>query len=172
MVDIVLTPAQETAGRLTVDTVATLLSPSEVRSLHPWLTLNPAQDGAPWYLHTPRLADATGRHAAAVVELCRRFNERHKQGTLLYEYCGVPLQFRTPLLQSLLFAAPGFRHSVGIRVQERPLAAQSLAQTLRETGGALLYLSDPLLRLSQRADAGPVTYAYRCFTDPGRHHDA
>ncbi|ACT04983.1 hypothetical protein Dd1591_0090 [Dickeya chrysanthemi Ech1591] len=168
MADPVLAPAgaliaQET-GSLTVETRATPLTAGQRVLLSPWFALNRVAPDTPWFLHEPVHRDESGLHADEVIALCRRFCARHTDSALLYEYQSAPLQFRTPLLQSLLHAVPGFHHSLGIKAQGRPLAEYDLACTLLDRDGAVLYLSDPLRRISPCADAGPVVYHYCRFT--------
>lgn len=153
------TVIQET-GTLSVATQVRRLTPAQATQLSPWLRLNQLDVNLPWFIHSPCQHDAAGLHAAQVIALCRRFCEIHPRATLLYEYCGVPYQFRTPLLQSLLYAAPGFQHSQGMKAQGAALSAHSLASTLLDDDNAVLYLHDPLVRISANEDAVPVLYRY------------
>ncbi|MGM3175133.1 hypothetical protein [Dickeya lacustris] len=147
-------------GVLTVATQARRLTPEHIARLGPWLRLNQLDERRPWFIHSPCHSDATGLHAAQVISLCRQFCHTHSRASLLYEYCGVPYQFRTPLLQSLLYAAPGFQHSQGMKARGEALSARALASVLVDNDNAVLYLNDPLIRIRADEDATPVTYRY------------
>ncbi|QWA13219.1 hypothetical protein GTU79_11580 [Sodalis ligni] len=103
-----------------------------------------------WYHHWPENDCGHRLHAKAVVELCCRVALEPYPTLLVYDSLYPAARGATPLLQSLLSHCSGFVEAWGICSGhfDRDEAC-TLASTLLLPGQRLLYLYDPLQRLSR-----------------------
>lgn len=111
-----------------------------------------------WYQHWPRVDCGERLHAKSVVDLCRNVADGPYPTHLVYDSLHPGARGATPLLQSLLSQCPGFIETWGVcSGQFDPQYACSLAGTLLQSGHRLLYLYDPLQRLSRESAPQRVT---------------
>ncbi|MCU1748577.1 hypothetical protein NTD87_03785 [Pseudomonas sp. 6D_7.1_Bac1] len=120
---------------------------------------------ARWYHHWPQIDCVERLHARAVVELCRSVASGPYPTQLVYDTPYPAARGATPLLQSLLSHCPGFTETWGVcNAQFDPEQAGSLASTLLQPGQRLLYLYDPLQRLSCDPTPQLATLHYLIFS--------
>ena len=120
---------------------------------------------AHWYQHWPHIDCGERLHARAVVELCRAVASEPYPTHLVYDSVYPAARGATPLLQRLLSQCPGFIETWGVcSGQFDPEHASSLAGTLLQPGQRLLYLHDPLQRLSCDPTPQRATLHYLIFS--------
>ncbi|WPN96668.1 hypothetical protein [Pseudomonas sp. MUP55] len=119
---------------------------------------------ARWYQHWPQVDCGERLHAMDAVQLCRRIVSEPFPTQLVYHSVHPAARGATPLLQSLISQCPGFVETWGISTgQFEPQRVGTLASTLLEPGQRLLYLYDPLQRLSADATPQRATLHYLLF---------
>ncbi|MFJ4389502.1 hypothetical protein [Pseudomonas soli] len=120
---------------------------------------------AHWYQHWPHIDCGERLHARAVVDLCRSIVSEPCPTLLVYDSLHPAARGATPLLQSLLSQCPGFIETFGIcSGRFDPEHAGLLASTLLQPGQRLLYLHDPLERLSCDPLPQQATLHYLVFS--------
>ncbi|CRL98593.1 MULTISPECIES: hypothetical protein [Pseudomonas] len=120
---------------------------------------------ARWYQHWPHIDCGERLHAKAAVDLCRRVISEPYPTQLVYDSLHPAARGATPLLQSLISQCPGFIEIWGVcSGQFDPHYAGSLANTLLQPGQRLLYLYDPLQRLSGDPTPQLATLHYLIFS--------
>ncbi|MFU2318500.1 hypothetical protein [Rahnella sp. PCH160] len=103
-----------------------------------------------WYHHWPEEDCGNRLHAKALISLCQHHVLSSSESLLVYDSQYPAARGATPLLQSLLCHCPGFSEAWGICTGRfDPDSAYRLAQTLMQDECSLLYLYDPMQRLSQ-----------------------
>lgn len=118
-----------------------------------------------WYQHWPQIDCGERLHAGAAVELCRRVVDDAYPTQLVYDCLHAPARGATPLLQSLIAHCPDFIETWGISSGAfDPAHAHALACTLLQPGQRLLYLYDPLQRLSTDPTPQQLTLRYLIFS--------
>lgn len=148
-------------GQLDIVSACELITPD---SRH-FIATRPQPTQMRWYQHWPRIDCGERLHARAVVELCRRVASERYPTQLVYDSLHPAARGATPLLQSLLAHCPGFIETWGVcSGQYDPQYAHVMASTLLQPGQRLLYLHDPLQRLS--GDPAPqfASLHYRVFS--------
>ncbi|QXH58091.1 hypothetical protein [Pseudomonas maumuensis] len=120
-----------------------------------------------WYQHWPQIDCGERLHAQALVELCQNVVSEPGPTLLVYDSLHPAARGATPLLQSLLSQCPGFIETFGIcSGRFDPEHAGSLASTLLQPGQRLLYVHDPLQRLSRDPAPQRATLHYLVFSAP------
>lgn len=103
-----------------------------------------------WYHHWPEEDCGNRLHSKALITLCQHHILSSSESLLVYDSQYPAARGATPLLQSLLCHCPGFSEAWGICTGRfDPDSAYRLAQTLMQDECSLLYLYDPMQRLSQ-----------------------
>lgn len=130
-----------------------------------FITTGQQSTPAHWYQHWPQTNCGELLHAWAVVELCRSVANEPYPTQLVYDSLYPGARGATPLLQSLLAQCPGFIEFWGVcSGQFDPEGVSSLANTLLQPGQRLLYLYDPLQRLSADPTPQLATLHYLIFS--------
>ncbi|WP_248751779.1 hypothetical protein [Pseudomonas sp. MWU15-20650] len=120
---------------------------------------------AQWYQHWPQVDCGERLHARDAVELCRSVVSGPYPTQLVYDSLHPAARGATPLLQSLITHCPGFIETWGIcSGQFDPEHAGVLASRLLQPGQRLLYLHDPLQRLSGDSTPQSATLNYLIFS--------
>jgi hypothetical protein len=148
-------------GQLNIVSTCELITPD---SRH-FIASQPPSAQASWYHHWPHIDCGERLHARAIVQLCRRVTSESYPTQLVYDSLYPAARGATPLLQSLLSQCPGFIETWGIcSGQFDPEHASTLASTLLQPGQRLLYLYDPLSRLSCDPTPQQATLHYLIFS--------
>jgi len=103
-----------------------------------------------WYHHWPEEDCGNRLHAKILLTLCHHHSHPSAKSLLVYDSLYPAARGATPLLQSLLCHCPGFSEAWGICSGcFDPDAASALARVLMTEECRLLYIFDPMQRLSQ-----------------------
>lgn len=111
-----------------------------------------------WYQHWPEFHCGHQLHASETVTCCQNNLMRSSPAILLYDALFPGARGATPLLQSLLNHCPDYSEAWGINSGYfSPETASAMAAHFIRPGYSLVYVHDPLRRLSPSAERQEVT---------------
>lgn len=120
-----------------------------------------------WYQHWPVSHCGHQLHSSELVALCQHFLTHLLPSILVYDALYPSVRGATPLLQSLLSHCPDYSEAWGVNSGFFSYTeASRLASRLIRPGHSLIYIHDPLRRLSPSPDEQEIllniaTYTYR-----------